>query len=43
MAYNGYAIDADHYLDVEAVTKKLDSLIRKPVYSVKPEALKEYI
>ena len=43
MAYNGYAIDADHYLDAEAVTKKLDSLIRKPVYSIRPDALNEYI
>ena len=43
MAYNGYAIDSDHYVDAEAVTKRLDALIRKPVYSVKPEALQEYI
>ena len=42
MAYNGYAIDADHYLDAGSVTRKLDALIRKPVYSIKPEYLREY-
>jgi len=42
MAYNGFAIDADRYLDAEAVTKQLDELIRKPVYSIKKDALKEY-
>ena len=43
MAYNGYAIDADNYLDADAVVKRLDALIRKPVYSIKPDALQEYI
>ena len=42
MAYNGYAIDSDHYPDAEAITRKLDALIRKPIYSIRPEALKEY-
>ena len=42
MAYNGYAIDADNYLDAAAVTRKLDALIRKPIYSIKPEYLREY-
>jgi len=37
MAYNGFAID--EYLDASEVTKQLDELIKKPVYSVKPEAL----
>ena len=40
MAYNGFAIDK--YLDAEAVTKQLDALIKKPVYSVKPDKLKDY-
>ena len=43
MAYNGYAIDADNYLDADAVTKRLDALIRKPVYSIMPDALQDYI
>ncbi len=30
------------YLDADAVTKQLDALIKKPIYSVKPEALKKY-
>ena len=33
MAYNGYAIDSDHYPDAEAITRKLDALIRKPIGS----------
>jgi Glutamate-1-semialdehyde aminotransferase len=41
MAYNGYAID--QYLDAEAVTKQLDELIKKPVYSVKKEYLDDYV
>ena len=41
MAYNGFAIDK--YLDAEAVTKQLDALIKKPVYSVKPDKLKDYV
>ncbi len=40
MAYNGFAID--EYLDAEAVTKQLDELIKKPVYTVTSAALKEY-
>jgi len=40
MAYNGFAID--EYLDAEKVTKELDSLIEKPVYSILPENLKKY-
>ena len=31
MAYNGFAID--EYLDAQAVTKQLDELIKKPVYT----------
>ena len=30
------------YLDADAVTKQLDALIKKPVYSIKPDALKKY-
>ena len=41
MAYNGFAID--EYLDAEAVTKELDALIKKPIYSVKPDKLKDYV
>ena len=40
MAYNGYAIDK--YLDAAAVTKQLDELITKPVYSVLPDKLADY-
>ena len=40
MAYNGYAID--QYLDAAAVTKQLDELITKPVYSVLPDKLAAY-
>lgn len=40
MAYNGFAIN--QYLDAKDVTGKLDELIRKPVWSVTPEALKRY-
>ncbi len=40
MAYNGFAID--EYLDAAEVTKKLDELITKPIYSIRPEKLKEY-
>ncbi len=42
MGYNGYAIDSDHYLDAAAITAQLDELIKKPIYTVKKEALKEY-
>ncbi|HAH62799.1 MAG TPA: aspartate aminotransferase family protein [Treponema sp.] len=41
MAYNGYAID--QYLDAAAVTKQLDELIKKPVYSIKKEYLDDYV
>ncbi len=41
MAYDRFAID--RYLDAEAVTKELDELIRKPVYSVKRDRLKGYV
>lgn len=40
MAYNGFAID--EYLDAAAVTKQLDELTKKPIYSIRPEKLKEY-
>ncbi|MBQ7606130.1 MAG: aspartate aminotransferase family protein, partial [Firmicutes bacterium] len=42
MAYNGYAIDADNYLDAAAVTAQLDALKQKPVYTIGAQALKEY-
>jgi glutamate-1-semialdehyde 2,1-aminomutase len=41
MAYNGFAIE--EYLDASAVTKQLDELIKKPVYSIKSVFLKEYV
>lgn len=41
MAYNGFAID--EYLDASKVTKQLDELIQKPVYSIRPDKLKEYV
>jgi glutamate-1-semialdehyde 2,1-aminomutase len=31
-----------NYLDADTVTKQLDDLIKKPIYSIKPEALKKY-
>ena len=40
MAYNGFAID--EYLDATAVTKQLDALVKKPVYTVKADELKKY-
>lgn len=40
MAYNGFAID--EYLDAAAVTRQLDELITKPVYTVKKEAMERY-
>ena len=40
MAYNGFAID--EYLDAEEITRKLDELKKKPIYSIKPDKLKEY-
>ena len=41
MAYQGFAIDK--YLNAEAVTKQLDELITKPVYSIKRDRLKSYV
>ena len=41
MAYNGFAID--EYLDAAAVTKQLDELTQKPIYSIKPEKLEDYV
>lgn len=32
-----------NYLDAKKVTRELDELIKKPIYSIKPESLKEYI
>ncbi|MBR3053911.1 MAG: aminotransferase class III-fold pyridoxal phosphate-dependent enzyme [Firmicutes bacterium] len=43
MAYNGYAIDSDNYLDAADIIKRLDALITKPIYSVLPEHLDDYI
>ena len=40
MSYNGFAID--QYLDAAAVTKQLDELIKKPVYSIRKDKLREY-
>ena len=39
MAYDGYAIDK--YLNAAKVTKQLDELIKKPVYSIRPEKLEK--
>jgi glutamate-1-semialdehyde 2,1-aminomutase len=41
MAYNGFAIN--NYLDSEKVTRELDVLINKPVYSIHQDSLNEYI
>ncbi|MDD3207160.1 MAG: aminotransferase class III-fold pyridoxal phosphate-dependent enzyme [Bacilli bacterium] len=41
MAYNGFGIDK--YLDASFVTKQLDELIKKPVYSIKQQHLKDYV
>ena len=41
MAYNGFAID--NYLDAEKVTKQLDELIQKPVYSIQKKYLDDYV
>jgi len=40
MSYNGNGID--EYLDAAAVTAELDELIKKPIYSIRPDKLKEY-
>ena len=37
---NNFAIQ--NYLDADKVTKELDALIKKPIYSIRPEALKKY-
>ena len=41
MAYNGFGID--EYLDASLVTKQLDELIKKPVYSIKKDHLENYV
>ena len=41
MAYNGFAIDK--YLNAEEVTRQLDELIKKPVYSIRPDKLDDYV
>ena len=41
MAYHGFAID--QYLDAMKVTKELDALIQKPVYSIKKKDLEGYV
>lgn len=41
MAYNGFAID--NYLDAEKVTRELDELIKKPVYSIRKTYLDDYV
>lgn len=41
MAYNGFAIDT--YLDAAAVTRQLDQLIQKPVYSIRRDKLADYV
>lgn len=41
MAYNGFGID--EYLDASLVTKQLDELIKKPVYSIKKQYLDDYV
>ena len=37
-----FAMKRENYLNAAEVTEKLDNLIKQPVYSIKPEALKEY-
>ncbi|MFA5422149.1 MAG: aminotransferase class III-fold pyridoxal phosphate-dependent enzyme [Bacilli bacterium] len=41
MAYNGFGID--EYLDASFVTKQLDELIKKPVYSIRKKDLEDYV
>ena len=43
MAYDGYAIDRDNYLNADEVTRQLDELIRKPIYGVRPDAVQDYV
>ncbi len=38
---NNFAIS--EYPDAAAITKQLDELIKKPIYSIKPEALQRYL
>ena len=37
---NRFAISEYH--DAAAVTKQLDELIKKPIYTIKPDVLKKY-
>lgn len=41
MAYNGFAID--NYLSAENVTRELDELIKKPIYSIQKKYLDDYV
>lgn len=41
MAYQGFAID--RYLDAAAVTRQLDALIQKPVYTIRQGKLQDYV
>ena len=41
MSYNGFAID--QYLDAAEVTRQLDELIKKPVWSIRRDKLAEYV
>ena len=41
MAYNGFAID--QYLDAAEVTRQLDELIKKPVWSIRRDKLTDYV
>ena len=43
MAYNGYSMDADHYLDADKITRRLDALIHKPVYTIRKKDLEDYV
>ena len=43
MAYDGYAIDRDNYLNADEVTRQLDELIKKPIYGVRPDAVQDYV
>ena len=40
MADTRFAIT--HYHDAAAINKQLDELISKPIYTIKPEVLKQY-
>ena len=41
MSYNGFAID--QYLDAAEVTRQLDELIKKPVWSIRRDKLADYV